>query len=224
MAALVMERVAFRPVRGANPSTLLVTSFALSFLLQNLAIVATDGLPKGIELLPQLTTAYHFLGLRFRQIDLAAVITTAVLLLGLTTFLNRTAMGIQMRAAAEDFRMARLLGVNANKVIATAFALSGLLAGVAAILLIAQSGTVSPTIGLGPVLVAFTATIMGGLGNLRGAMLGGFTLACITVGLQAGLPSDLQSFREAFVFAFVIAVLLLRPQGLVVAAGRVERV
>lgn len=224
LAALTMERVAFRPVRGANPSTLLVTSFAVSFLLQNLAILVMGGLPKGVDLLPQLTTAYHFLGLRFRQIDIATVCTTAVLVVGLTAFLSRTAIGIQMRAAAEDFRMARLLGVKANSVIATAFAMSGLLAGVAAILLIAQAGVVSPTMGLEPVLVAFTATIIGGLGNLRGAMLGGFTLGCVTVALQVGLPPALQSFREAFVFSFVIAVLILRPQGLIVAASRVERI
>ena len=103
--------------------------------------------------------------------------------------------------------MARVLGIRANTVIAAAFALSGLLAGTAAILLTAQTGTASPTMGLNIVLVAFTATILGGMGSLRGAVLGGFSIGVLTVTLQASLPLDLRPYRDAFVFAAVLAVL-----------------
>ena len=119
--------------------------------------------------------------------------------------------------------MARVLGIRANTVIAAAFALSGLLAGTAAILLTAQTGTVSPTIGVNIVLVAFVATIVGGMGSLRGAVLGGFLIGALTVTLQATLPLDLRPYRDAFVFAAVLAVLVVRPQGLLPARATLAR-
>jgi branched-chain amino acid transport system permease protein len=120
--------------------------------------------------------------------------------------------------------MARVLGVKANRVIATAFAMSGILAGVAAVLLVAQTGVVTPTMGTAPVLVAFIATVLGGLGSLRGAVLGGFVLGAITVALQAYLPLELRYYRDAFAYTAVIAMLLVRPQGLIVARNVVTRV
>jgi branched-chain amino acid transport system permease protein len=109
-------------------------------------------------------------------------------------------------------------------VIATAFALSGILAGVAAILLVAQTGVVTPTIGSSPVLVAFIATVLGGIGTLRGAVLGAFILGIITVALQAYLPLELRYYRDAFAYGAVIAMLLVRPNGLIVAKSIVSRV
>ena len=147
-----------------------------------------------------------------------------VLLISFGLFLKKTRLGVQMRAAAEDFPMARLLGVRANTVIAAAFALSGLLAGVAAILLVAQTGTLTPTMGVTPVLVAFVATIIGGLGSLGGAVIGGFALGTLTVTLQAELPLALRAYRDAFVFGGVIAILVFRPNGLLGAKSRVQRV
>jgi branched-chain amino acid transport system permease protein len=129
-----------------------------------------------------------------------------------------------MRAAAEDFRMARALGVRANTVIATAFALSGLLAAVAALILVAQTGLVSPSMGLAPVLAAFIATIIGGLGSLSGAVLGGYVVGGLTVALQALLPLSLRPYRDAFVFGAVVLVLILRPQGLISSKSGTERV
>jgi branched-chain amino acid transport system permease protein len=114
--------------------------------------------------------------------------------------------------------------VRANRVIATAFALSGVLAGVAAILLVAQTGVVTPTIGASPVLVAFIVTVLGGIGSLRGAVLGGFVLGFVTVALQAYLPLELRYYRDAFAYTAVIAMLLVRPQGLVIARHVVTRV
>ena len=148
---------------------------------------------------------------------------TLALLAAVGLFLRRTTLGTQMRAAAEDFRMARVLGIRANTVIASAFALSGLLAGTAAILLTAQTGTASPTMGVNIVLVAFTATILGGMGSLRGAVLGGFSIGVLTVTLQASLPLDLRPYRDAFVFAAVLAVLVVRPQGLLPARATLAR-
>lgn len=224
LAALAMERTAFRPVRDVDPSTLLVTSFAVSFLVQNLAIVVFGSLPRATNVSSALTLGVDLGGFRVSRLSLVTIAVTAMLLASLLGFLHRSHLGTQMRAAAENFAMARVLGVRANTVIATAFAMSGLLAGMASILLVAQTGTVSPTIGLGPVLVAFVATVLGGMGSLLGAVLGGYLLGSITIALQASLPLELRSYRDAFAYTIVIAVLLLRPQGLVVARSVRTRV
>ncbi|HEY1369487.1 MAG TPA: branched-chain amino acid ABC transporter permease [Gaiellaceae bacterium] len=223
-AALAMERVAFRPIRGADPDTLLITSFAVSFLLQNLAILAFGALPRGVAIWPFLTQSVQIGSITIPNIDIVTVGVTAALLAGLGLFLARTRIGVQMRAAAENFTMARLVGVRADTVIATAFALSGLLAGVASIILVQQTGIIGPTIGVAPVLAAFVATILGGLGSLVGAVIGGYFLGAITVALQATLPLAFRSYRDAFVFAAVLLVLVLRPQGLLVHRSTFTRV
>lgn len=224
VVALAMERAAFRPVRNANPATLLVTSFALSYFIQNLAIAIFGARAKAVGLSTVLNESFGVGSLEIPWLNVVTVSTTVVLLLGFGAFLKRTALGVQMRASAEDFDMARLLGVRANRVIATAFALSGGLAGVAAFLLVAQSGTVSPAMGTGPVVVAFVATVIGGMGSLPGAVLGGAVIGTLSVGLQASLPLELRSFRDAFVYAGVLAILILRPQGLIVVRSEKTRV
>jgi branched-chain amino acid transport system permease protein len=222
--ALATERVAFRPVRGADPITLLVTSFAVSYLLQSLAQTIVGSIPKTTNLSTWLAESFEVHGVFIPKLDVVIVGATLLMLVLLGLFLRRTRLGIQMRAAAEDFRMARVLGVRGNRVIATAFALSGALAGVAAILLVAQTGVVTPTMGSSPVLIAFIATVLGGMGSLRGAVLGGFVLGAITVALQAYLPLELRYYRDAFAYTAVIVVLLVRPQGLIVARNIVNRV
>ena len=214
--ALVMERIAFRPVRGAHETTLLVTSFAVSYLLQNVALLAYGATPKSINLSSLLAESFTFAGLTTAKLNVATVLVTAVLLVGLSLFLSRTTLGVQMRASAEDFTMARVLGVRANRVIAAAFAISGLLAGVASYLIVAQNGAVYPSMGLNAILVAFIATVLGGLGSLPGAVVGGMTLAVLSVALDAYLPPELREFRDAFAYAAVIGVLVWRPQGLIV--------
>jgi branched-chain amino acid transport system permease protein len=224
VAALAMERAAFRPARGADADTLLITSFALSFLLQNLAILVFGALPRSVAISPFLTQSVQIGSYSIPNIDLVTIGVTAFLLFALGLFLARTRIGVQMRAAAENFTMARLLGVRANTVIATAFALSGLLAGVASIILVQQTGIIEPTIGVAPVLAAFVATILGGLGSLTGAVIGGYFLGALTVALQATLPLAYRSYRDAFVFAAVLLVLVLRPQGLMVHRSTYTRV
>jgi branched-chain amino acid transport system permease protein len=212
--ALSMERVAFRPVRNATPTTLLVTSFAVSFLIQNIVISTIGDFPK-TPVLPQFLSGSFTVGnLLIQTVQVITIVTTIVLVALLVLFFTRTTTGRQMRAAAEDFRMARLLGVPANRVIATAFAISGLLAGVVSVLLLAQTDLLTPTMGTGPVLVGFVATVIGGLGSLVGAALGGFLLGSMTVAFQAWLPLSLRPFRDAFVFGLVIVILVFRPQGL----------
>lgn len=222
--AIAMERLAFRPVRTADASTMLITSFAVAFLLQSLAEMIWGSRPKGLEIAGFFDESVSVSDLRIAKLDILTIGLTAALLAGLVVFLRRSPLGIQMRAAAENFRMARLLGVRGNRVIAAAFGISGVFAGVAAVLYVGQTGTLTPTMGLAPVLVAFVAAVMGGMGTLAGSAVGGFALGLLSVMLQTYLPEDLRVYRDAFVFAAVIAVLLVRPQGLLAPKGMVARV
>lgn len=224
MLALLTERVAFRPLRHADPATLLISSFAVSFFLQKSLILFVGSRPKGIDFLPELGRQVEILGVRLQSLQVVTILITAILLSGFSWFLKTTRFGLQMRAAAEDFRMARGLGVRANRVIAMAFALSGILAAAVSCLLVAQTGIVQPRMGLQLVIIAFVGTVIGGLGSLTGAALGGFLVGVATILLQAFLPPDLRVFREAFVFVAVTLVLLLRPQGLIPARGLKERI
>jgi branched-chain amino acid transport system permease protein len=224
IVALAMERVAFRPVRGASPATLLVTSFALSYMLQNLAILILGAVPRSAQLTPALAETFRVGGISISRLDVLVVAVTIALLVTLAAFLARTPMGIQMRAAAENFDMARLLGVRADRVIATAFAISGLLAAVAGLFLVAQRGSVGAQIGLTPVLFAFIATVVGGMGSLSGAVLGGFLLGTLSVVLQASLPFEIRPYRDAFLFGAVMILLVVRPQGLIVPKTAQKRV
>ncbi len=222
--ALVTERAAFRPLRNADPTTLLISSFAVSFFLQKLLILVVGSRLKGLDFLPALGRQIELLGIRLQLLQIATILVSAILLVALTWFLRATRLGLQMRAAAEDFRMARVLGVRANRVIAMAFALSGILAAAVSCLIVVQTGVVQPRMGLQLVVIAFVGTVIGGLGSLTGAALGGFLVGAASILLQALLPPDLRVFREAFVFVAVALVLLFRPQGLIPARGLKERI
>ncbi len=224
ITGLLMERLAFRPIRGAGPATLLITSFALSFLLQNVAQMVFTTLPKSADVVPLFNRSLQLGGLRVSWLSIVTVVTTGVLLVGMALFMSRTQLGVQMRAAAEDFQMARLCGVRSNLVIATAFAISGLLAGVGAVLLVGQTGSISITMGLTPVLFGFTAAAIGGLGSLPGAVVGGYLLGLATTVLQQTLPHGVAGYRDAFLFLGVFALMALRPGGLFRVAALTARV
>jgi branched-chain amino acid transport system permease protein len=157
-------------------------------------------------------------------LQIAAILLTLILLTVLALFFRHSTIGVQMRAAAEDFTMARLVGVRANRVIAAAFAISGVLASIVSLYLVAQTGSVSYKMGINMVLIAFVASVIGGMGSLIGAALGGFLVGLVSVSLQAYLPVDLRPYRDAFVFLAFIAFLLWRPQGLMTRRADMERV
>jgi branched-chain amino acid transport system permease protein len=214
--ALGMERIAFRPLRRASPPTLLIASFAVSYFLQHIVLIVFGSRPMGVDFLSSLGESFEFAGLRVPLLQCIAIATTVILMVGLVFFFRKSRIGVQMRAAAEDFTMARLLGVKANRVIAVAFALSGILASFVSLYLVAQTGSVSYKMGVNMVLIAFVASVIGGMGSLTGAALGGFLVGIVSVSLQAYLPEELRPYRDAFVFLAFIAFLLWRPQGLLV--------
>jgi branched-chain amino acid transport system permease protein len=212
--SLVMERVAFRPLRGASPATLLVTSFAISFLLQNVYLLAFGSRGKTVGTLGGLNTAIAVGTLRIRWISILAVIVGATLLAGLSLFLNRTTIGLHLRAAATDFRTARLLGVRAGRVIAFSFAISGALAAAVSVLLTVQNPLVTPTYGVSVTIFALIGVVVGGLDRLVSATLGGFAMGFATAFVGDELPSSSSVYLPSVVYGLVILVLLLRPGGL----------
>jgi branched-chain amino acid transport system permease protein len=223
-AAVLMERVAFRPVRGAGQTTMLITSFAVSYLLQNAAILIFGPDLRSGSVWSVLNESFQLGPVRILNLNALTIVLTLVLLVALTLFLRKTSIGLQMRAAAEDFTTARLVGVKANRIIAVAFGISGLLAAIASFLLTAQTGVVTNTIGVQVVLMAFVATILGGMGSLSGAVVGAFVLGAVSVILQQLLPLELRPFRDAFLFAAVFVVLVVRPGGLIVTRASRARV
>lgn len=222
--AVLMERIAFRPVRRASAETMLITSFGVSILLQSLAVLIFSRTGKTVEVGGSLLQPVDLLGISVSRLAMVVVIVGGALLAVLALVLWRTTLGIQLRAAAQDFDVAQMLGVRANRVIAFAFALSGISAGAAAFLLSVQTGVVTPTFGLTPVIIAFVAVILGGMGSLVGGALGGFIVGALSVALQTLLPESLAPYREAFLYTAVFAMLTIRPQGLVLAPHRIDRV
>ena len=212
---ILTEFIAFKPVRAKSVTAVLITSFAFSTLLQNAALLFISPRARNVPLPDIFTRSVEILDV---VIPIRNLITIACVLLLLSIFsfaMKRTLLGLALRAAASQFRMARMVGIPANMIISLAFAISGLFAGVVAILWLGRIGSVVPGIGLEPLLVAFIATVIGGMRSLLGAVVGGYLLALIDVSFNYGLSQNLLAFRDAFTFTFVILILLFRPSGLI---------
>lgn len=223
VAAIATDYIAFRPVRAKSVTAVLITSFAFSTLLQNAAQLFISPRPRTVPLPDVFSQTVVVFGVITPMRNLIMIATAGVMLALFTWLMRSTILGIAMRAAATHFTMARMLGVPANLIITSAFAISGLLAGVVSLLWIGRIGTVVPGIGLEPLLIAFIATVIGGMRSLPGAVVGGFILAFIVTTLNYTLPQDLLKFRDAFTFSLVILILLWRPEGLVRGPATGER-
>lgn len=223
VTALLMERLAFRPVRNASPLTMMLTSLGVSIMIAAAFETFVSPRVKAVPAPDWISSAVHIGGLRIQAEHILTIGVTAVAVLLLMLLLKKTVIGVAMRAAAEDFNAVRLMGIKANAVIVTAFAISGLLAGLAAVLILARRSAVNPHMGIFLGINAFVANVIGGLGNLWGALAGGFVLGFVEVALRAWLPVDLSGFTTGFVFLFVAIVLVIRPSGLFVKKAQ-ERV
>ena len=224
IVALLTDALVFRPLRRATSTTLMIASFAVSYVIQNGLIVIYGARPKAVDLWPAIGQQLELGPLRMPLQQVVTISVTLALMITLTLFLKRTSYGVQMRAAAEDFRMAQYLGVRANFVIGLAFAISGVLAAAVSLLFLSQTGSLATTMGVPLALFGFVAVVIGGMGSLVGAVVGGFVVGFIVTMLQAYLPPDLRSFRDAFAFTLVILILLLRPDGLIKTKTLMERV
>jgi branched-chain amino acid transport system permease protein len=240
-ASLVMDRAVFRPLRNTSPATVLVATFAVSYLLQNLALLryTYQNRPVGdsVGVLGGLNQAADIGSLHIRWITFVAIGTGAVALGTIALLLNRTSIGLQMRAAAADFHTARMVGVRANTVIMAAVAISGVLAALSAVILTVQSPQVTNTTGLSETIFVLIGVVVGGMTSLVAATLGGFLIGFANSFLgyelatqgstsQTAVPFTSGVYLPSVIFVLVIIVLLLRPDGLFVRRGRapVERV
>ena len=230
LLSVVMELAVFRPLRRALPAVMLVTTFAIAFMLQAVALLV-DLEDDGTIGEPAIAVASLNQVVSVGSVDIRKVTILAVALAAggaalLALFLARTTLGLQMRAAAADFETARLLGVRANRVIGAAVLLSGAIAATLAVLLSVQNPLITPQFALQDTIVVLVGVVVGGIDRLWTATLGGFTIGFASSIIGAALPTEHSVFLPSAVFALVILVLLFRPAGLF-AWGRstaVERV
>lgn len=218
------ELVAFRPVRTKSLTAMLVTSFAVSTLLQNAALLIISPRARAVPLPAIFSQSVAIAGLNIPIRNILTIVTALALLGALTLLLKYTVLGIALRAAADNFKMTRLLGVPANLVISVAFIISGFFAGVVALFWTGRTASVTPTIGLAPLLIAFVACVIGGMTNLLGAVVGGYVYGIVYSLLSLWLPQYLLDYREAFMFLIVILILLFRPSGLIRGNTTSERI
>jgi branched-chain amino acid transport system permease protein len=223
--SLAMERVVFRPLRTQSAAVMLIATFAVAFLLQSIALLWFGPLGKTATSLVQLNRPVEIGGVEIRKITIVAIVTAVVCLLLLVALLNRTALGLHMRAAAIDSQTARLLGVRANLVSTASVLIAGALAAVVAVMLTVQFPTVTPTFALQDTILVLAGVVVGGMTRLLSATLGGFLIGYVSGILGGALPSEQSQYLPSLVFGLVILVLLVRPDGLFTRGrGLVERV
>ncbi|HZD18874.1 MAG TPA: branched-chain amino acid ABC transporter permease [Actinomycetota bacterium] len=223
LTAVAIEFLAFRWVRGADEFTMLLTSFGVHFVVAAFFVMYVSPRPLNIPKPGWIFDTVTLGGVTLEVADLATIVITLATLAATTWLLRRTLFGIALRASAEDFDAARIMGVRSNRVIRGAFALSGVLAGVASVFWLMRTGTAAPEAGLTPLLFGVIAAIVGGLGSLGGAVLGGLALGVAQVLLRAWLPSDLSGLTEGLIFVLIALLFIVRPQGFV-TVRRAERV
>jgi branched-chain amino acid transport system permease protein len=224
--SVAMDWVVFRPLRSQSSAVMLVATFAVAFLLQSIALLWFKPLGKIAASLSSLNQPWTISGVDIRKISVVATLVAAACLLALVVLLGRTNVGLHMRAAALDFRTARLLGVRANRVISAAVLLSGLLAATVAVLLTVQTPLVTPDFALRDTILVLAGVVLGGMNRIVSATLGGFAIGFASGFLGGALPTDQSQYLPSFLFAAVILVLLIRPGGLFTRSRQqtVERV
>jgi branched-chain amino acid transport system permease protein len=209
---VLIERVAYRPLRGAPKLAPLITAVGFSFILQNVGLLWRGGSPTGVtDLISQNDTVFKISGVIVHRADVLAIAVTIPLVFGLTWFIGRTRAGRAMRATAQDPEAARLMGINVNNTISLTFLLGGMLAGAAGIVYALYETNVWYFQGFEAGLIAFTAAVMGGIGNVRGAVLGGIIIGCVQQLSDSRLGPQ---WTPAVVFGYLILVMVLRPRGL----------
>jgi branched-chain amino acid transport system permease protein len=211
---LLIERAAFRPMRGAPQVTGFIASLAVSIIIENLAVLTVSAQPRTFAVPAYLNQLVQFGTLSVRTIDIAIVALAIVLMIALVLFVRFTKTGIAMRATAENYDVARLMGININRMIGAAFAIGSALAAVAGLMWGTKYGQISPLMGVLPGLKAFVAAVIGGVGSITGAVLGGYVLGMAEVLFVGLLPPEFSGYRNAFVFGALILVLLVMPNGI----------
>ncbi|HUL30792.1 MAG TPA: branched-chain amino acid ABC transporter permease [Thermodesulfobacteriota bacterium] len=210
---IAIDRGAYLPVRKAPRISALITAIGVSFLLENLALVIFGGRPKAFYRPPLFSRVVAWGDLHFLTLSLWIPFITLVLILLLLLIIYRTRAGMAMRAISRDMETVRLMGADVNRIISMTFALGSALAAAGGILWALKFPQIDPYMGIIPGLKAFVAAVLGGIGNVIGAALGGFLLGLLEIMLVAFMPS-LGGYKDAFAFLILIGILLFRPAGM----------
>jgi branched-chain amino acid transport system permease protein len=211
--SVAIEFIAFRWVRGGSEFALLLTSFGVHFVVQAIFVMYVGANVKNFPRPAWIANVWTIGGVNVDVVEVMTIGITLVTLVFTVVLIQRTMFGVALRAAAEDFDAARLMGVRSDRVIRWAFLLAGFLAGVAAVSLLMRSGQARPTTGLTPMLKGVLAAIIGGLGSLQGAVIGGLALGLAEVLLRSYLPDSISGITDAFVFFLIALLFIFRPQG-----------
>lgn len=209
---VTIEKVAYRPLRGASPLAVLITAIGVSYLLQNVALLIFGSNARqfsSVVTVPALKLAGGKLSIS--GVTIVTIVSCIIIMIALTTFINKTKMGQAMLAVSEDKGAATLMGINVNGTIAVTFAIGSALAAIAGVLLCSAYPSLSPYTGSMPGIKAFVAAVFGGIGSIPGAMIGGILLGVIENLTKAYISSQLS---DAIVFSVLIIVLLVRPTGI----------
>lgn len=217
LLGLLLERLAYKPLRGSPRITILISAIGASFLLQNLGILVFGGRPKAFPI-PEVFNRIVKFGGETGKVSVGIVnfvipVVTVILLIGLNLFIKRTKTGMAMRALSKDYEAASLMGININRIISITFFVGSFLAAVGGILWAIKYPQLKPDMGVVPGLKCFIAAVIGGIGNITGAVLGGFILGLGEILIVAFLP-QLSGYRDAFAFILLIIILLVKPTGL----------
>ena len=208
---IIIERLAYKPLRSAPSLAVLITAIGVSYFLQNSALLIWKAAPKSYPAVVSGSAEFFGGELKVPYISLLTIVICLVIMLGLSTFVSKSKMGKAMRACSEDKGAAQLMGINVNRTISMTFAIGSALAAIAGVLLCSFNSQLMPTTGSMPGIKAFTAAVFGGIGSLPGAFLGGLLLGIIEAMAKAYISMQL---ANSIVFAVLIVVLLVKPSGL----------
>jgi branched-chain amino acid transport system permease protein len=219
---IALERAAYKPLRNSPKISIMISAIGASFLLENLATVIFGGRPKGFPVPNLFNHVAHLGSVSVAYISLLIPVLTAVLLTILLVIVLKTKTGMAMRAVSTDLSAARLMGIDVNRIVSFTFGTGSVLAAIGGIMWAIKYPQLNPTMGMIPGLKCFIAAVIGGIGNIAGAVLGGLLLGFIEIMIIAFLPT-LTGYRDAFAFVLLIIVLMAKPSGLL-GKNQVEKV
>ena len=206
-----VERIAYKPLREAPRMSVMISAIGVSYLLQNLMWYVTGGLAKQYPTIPWISNSITIGNATTKVVTLVTPVLTILLVIALVTIIQKTKIGMAMRAVSKDFETAQLMGIKINSVISTTFIIGSLLAAVGSVLYFSNYTSVTPTVGAMPGLKAFVAAVFGGIGSIPGAVIGAFIIGiCENIIKALGYTT----FSDAFTFALLIVILLFKPTGL----------
>jgi len=213
LLGMTVEAIAYKPIREAPKITLLISAIGASFFLENLATVIFSGRPKAFPEIEFFTKSINLLGVHIQMLTFMIPVITFILLFFMSYLINHTKSGMAMRAVSKDQETARLMGANVNRIVSYTFGIGSMLAAVGGIMWGLKYPSILPLMGIMPGLKAFIAAVIGGIGNIKGAVIGGFSLGIAEIMLVAFFPT-LTGYKDALAFILLVLVLLFKPTGL----------